>query len=719
MSSDSLARPIAGADGRLPIRAPSQSFLTTHIGAQMAKSVIEAAQQGIALDVALRPATPMPRAPGAKARGNAGRRSAADTDASPRGQRARQAAPPHSPLAAVSLSHAQRTRLLDGLERVIEGVFTHLPLKRARYGIDPVQRIRILRTQLGELGAAAFHNAVADIITRLRDAHTYYIGPAVLKGKVAALPFLIEMIGSANAPQYIVTKVARGVRAPFRPGVIVEYWNGVPIDRAVEMYSDREVGGRPDTERANAVVSLTLRSLQYGPPPDEHWVVVGYRTVTAAGTPTGPLREIRIPWRMIDPGEIHSPDAVGVARRRSAGGSRRAVALRRARAVNLATEAVRQAKMLLFAPASLLPKPTPSALVPLARRRKTTARTGVIETTIPEILKVTTIDAPGGPFAHLRIWGFDAEEDEFLDELLRIIPSLPENGCIIDIRGNPGGYIWAAEQALQLFTPNSIQPTRFSVLATGFTRAMAAVPGMRAELGPWRDSLEAAVRSGELYSQPIPITGPVDCNAIGQRYSGPVMLVADATTYSAGDLFTAGFVDNKLGPFICVGAATGAGGANVWDYRELSDALRGSPVALPPLPGGIGLSFAFRRATRAGDSEGVPIEDVGISGTPYAMTRNDLMQGNRDLIDTCVQALRQQPLTTLRAAVSSADRTIAVSTRGLDRLDVEFDGHPASTHLLRANDTLTITYGTSTRVVELTGFVEETVRQRRKLKTRR
>ena len=125
------------------------------------------------------------------------------------------------------------------------------------------------------------------------------------------------------------------------------------------------------------------------------------------------------------------------------------------------------------------------------------------------------------------------------------------------------------------------------------------------------------------------------------------MLVGDTNTYSAGDLFSAGFVDNDIGPFLCVGEATGAGGANVWDYDELRKALAGTAIALPPLTGGIGLSFSFRRATRAGPSEGLTIEDVGVAGAPYAMTRNDLLAGNGDLLMRCVALLRQQPLSAL------------------------------------------------------------------------
>ncbi len=76
-----------------------------------------------------------------------------------------------------SLSRAERLRLIEGIEAVIDGVYTHLPLKRARYGTDPVQRLRILRSQVDELTDDAFHLELADLVTRLRDAHTRYAGP--------------------------------------------------------------------------------------------------------------------------------------------------------------------------------------------------------------------------------------------------------------------------------------------------------------------------------------------------------------------------------------------------------------------------------------------------------------------------------------------------------------------------------------------------------------
>jgi len=605
-----------------------------------------------------------------------------------------------------ALAPFERRRLLDGIECVLEGVYTHLPLKRARYGFDPVQRLRILRSQIAELSDEAIHIELADTITRLRDAHTMYTGPKSLETKVAALPFLVEMIGAVSAPTYVVTKVGPGVDSSFKPGVVLEHWNGVPIDRAVLRHAEEEFGGRPDSQRAWSVQSLTLRSLRYGPPPDEHWVIVGYRTRDGAGA----KKEIKLTWRLVDPGDVDPMQGEGPT-------GTRAKALRRTRGVHPAAEAIRRAKMLLFAPHALTGKKAPAPkLVPLRGRVRRAPQADVIKTRLTKVLKAMSIDAPGGPFGYLRIYSFDKEPEPFIPELIRLIKLLPDRGLIIDIRGNPGGYIWAAEMALQLFTPHRIEPTRFSTLATPFTRQIAAIKDVAEDLAPWKPSLDAAVRNGELYAQAIPITDPESCNELGQMYGGPVVLVADSTTYSSGDLFSAGFVDNKVGPLICVGSATGAGGANVWSYGELRTALRGSAVTLPPLPEGIDLSFAFRRATRIGAKADTPIEDVSIAGTSsYEMTRNDLLNGNPDLIATCIKALKQLPFSRMIATVDTKARTIAVKTTGLDLLDVRFDGHSQSSRTVDDDSVLSVPYPARTKTVEIEGCLKGETRQRRRI----
>ena len=644
--------------------------------------------------------------------------------------------------APAKLPLAERLRLLAAFETVLGGVYTHLPLTRARYGFDPVQRLRILRSEVKSFDDNAFHVELAAIVTQMRDYHTRYTWPAAFAGKVAVLPFLVEMYGPDAAPTYVVTKVGKGLEAGFVPGVLLQHWNGVPIDRAVLRHSNEECAGRPDSLRAASLQSLCFRSLQYGPLPDEEWVVVGYRKPDANGQPTGPLKEVRVPWAVVDPQA--AADLINGGPSAPVGTSAQRLRLRRTRAVNPAAAAVRLAKMLLFAPEALVGR-TPAAVAHgvsgqakaasaikskskdsgKAKGSGSGSESGKekghslvatnIDTQFPDTLRVQSLQVPGGSIGYLRIWAFDTEPDAFVAELQRLIPSLSPDGLIIDVRGNPGGYIVAAERALQLFTPQPIEPVRFSVLATPYTRDMAALQGSGDELAPWKDSLDAAVRNGEPYSQPLPITDPADCNDIGQLYGGPVMLVADTGTYSSGDLFSAGFVDNRIGPFLCVGAATGAGGANVWEYADLRQMLAGTALELPSLTSGAGLSFAFRRATRSGPSEGLTIEDVGIAGEPYAMTRNDLLAGNGDLLLHCLALLRQLPLSAIEPALDKANRKWRLVARGLDRIDAFIDGHPVGSFAVAEGGTVEIGYAASAKRVEAVGFKGRALLQRRRI----
>ena len=63
---------------------------------------------------------------------------------------------------------------------------------------------------------------------------------------------------------------------------------------------------------------------------------------------------------------------------------------------------------------------------------------------------------------------------------------LPDRGLIIDLRDNPGGFIWAAERMLQLFTPSQVTPTKFALRATPLTTEMAAALSTRASSGRGR-----------------------------------------------------------------------------------------------------------------------------------------------------------------------------------------------------------------------------------------
>jgi hypothetical protein len=574
-----------------------------------------------------------------------------------------------------NLEALQRLQVVDTFIGLLEGVYAHLPLKRSMYAIDPVQRLRLLRQRAEGLDPVDFHYELAGIITGLRDAHTRYVGPPELEGRVAMLPFLVEAYGPATSPRYIVSKIAAdrslvGNSRTFRAGVEIRWWNAVPMDRAVDRHADDETGGRPDSRRARALESMTLRALQFGPPPDERWVVIGYLDLG------GNEREVRVEWRVVEP-----RSAVTSGRSTAGAGGRPATGDtptpggqgRRAFGIDPASEIHRRVKKLLFKP-ELWYADRRATVVPA--RPVAVADGEWLPTSMPDVLAAKVVPLRGRRFGYLRLWSFDVADDQaYLAEVVRLLAELPDTGLIIDLRANPGGLIWAAERMLQLFTPGAVSPTRFSLLATSLTRAMAAAPQNDPGLSSWRQSLDDAVANGEPYSLAAPITPVEACNDIGQVYGGPVVAIVDPNTYSAGDLFAAGIVDNQIGPVISVGVATGAGGANVWTPQDVSDALLGTAYEQGALPAGIGYTVAVRRATRSGAADGAAIEDVGVRGDyAYAMTRRDLVGSNQDLLSFAARHLLSLPRTRMTTNLPAAEGDpLLVRTSGIDRLDVVVD----------------------------------------------
>lgn len=593
------------------------------------------------------------------------------------------------PTGVGALTWGQRLDILDAWTQVLDGLYAHLPLKRALYGFDPIRAIAHLRYQVPNLDDLQFHRELTSLINRLRDAHTQYSGPQTLADAVATLPFLVESWGPPEDCHFVVSKVSdpRLIKDPyFRAGVTLEWWNGVPFARAVDLHAERETGGRPDARQARALESLTFRSLEYGPPPDEEWVVLGYRDVTSKA------REIRLNWRVVCPNRAPTASGKSGARLR--------------RGIDPAAEAVRRAKKLLF-----------NRQLWAEERALATAKgaRASLADRYKDFLTVRTVKTRNGTFGYLRIWSFDVDDDQrFIDAAVELIKELPQRGLIIDIRDNPGGFIWAAERLLQLFTPNPVAPTRFALRATPLTAAMAGARFNREELGPWADSLANAPATGEPYSVHLPITSVEQCNDLWQAYSGPVVVVVDANTYSSGDLFAAGIVDNRIGPLVCIGEATGAGGANVWDSDDVTAAMAAAGIPLPPLAKGANFTMSVRRAVRSGDADGVLIEDSGIAGQRYAMTYRDIFQKNRDLIEHCAALLAAQPVTQLD--VARIRGTLTITTLGLDHIDVFNDGHPVGAGIrLRQDGTLRVNLPTNAGVADVIGFDSNVVRQRRRL----
>jgi len=493
----------------------------------------------------------------------------------------------------------ERAALLALAQALLTDVYVHRQQKQARYGIDPVQQLRVLRQRMQQLSTRQFHDELTSIFTALRDRHTGYLAPAPYAGRAAVLPFLVESCaGPGGKPRYVVSKLARWCRADpdFRPGVQLSHWNGMPMDRAVQRNAESQRGANDDARTARGLASLTTRSLGHGMPPDDDWVVVTYRAA-------GGFKEARFEWRVIDAGGQADEN-------RPAVGS--------LIAHDPAGQTVQRARQQLYAPGRVADP--------------------WLETTKPSVFSARPLSARHG---YLRIWSFaDGDDDGVLAEACRLVSLLPPGGIVVDIRGNPGGNVPTAERLLQIFTAGQISPAGFSLADTDVTLAMSRADPH--ELGRWTHSLQAAVSTGEPYSQAFPLTLHEAANdlAAERRYPGPAALIVDPLTYSAADIFAAGFQDNDLGPVLGTARTTGAGGANVWTGAQIAERT-GDLESWPALPSsGAAFTVAVRRATRVGGRAGLPLEDIGVAvDEVHEPTQADLTHGNRDLLRAAVRLL--------------------------------------------------------------------------------
>ena len=574
---------------------------------------------------------------------------------------------------AGTLTLPERKLIVEQALVLLEQNYVHLPLKVAMHAVNPVQRLRLLRTQLTRQTAQTmgpewlFHREMASIFMSVRDLHTNYLLPKPFAGKVAYLPFVLEKATEADGDHYLVTSIVTGFTAPgFGLGVEVTHWNGVPIGTAVEINGLRLAGSNRAASLARGLDSLTIRPLIMQLPPEEDWIDVTYLTAD------GSTAETRVAWEVatnLPP--TTDLDAVSPASL--------------ANALDLDADERDRARKSLYHPEVVRLENEQTESGQLAEPQAVGAAD--IATTMPSVFRARTVTTSHGTFGQIRIFTFSVQDPVgFRDEFARLISLLPQNGLIVDVRGNGGGHLYASEFTLQTLTPREIVPEPVQFIATPLNLALCRRHQDGAEgidLGPWFSSLDQSVEIGATFSSAFTITPADGANEIGQTYHGPAVLVTDARCYSATDFFAAGWADHEIGPILGVDDRTGAGGANVWTHQLLMQLVGdrasepGSPYA--PLPKGANMRVAIRRGLRVGALSGTPVEDLGVAPTvQHAMTKADVLNGNVDLLEKAGEILAGLPVRQLAvtAAFTRVGLRVEITAAGLDRVDVYVNGRP-------------------------------------------
>lgn len=597
---------------------------------------------------------------------------------------------------AGTLTLEERRLIVDQALVLLDQNYVHLPLKTAMHAVNPVQRLRVLRRRLERQAQRTmppewlFHAEVSEIFHSVRDLHTNYLLPDPFAGKIAFLPFLIEQYSDAQGTHFMVTHVAEGFSAPgFTPGVEITHWSGIPISAAVDLNAARFAGSNAPARRSRGVQSLTVRPLRIHLPPFEEWVAVSY--IDQSGT----QHELRENWRIVEnlPPMVDA-DAISTA------------AL--AQGLDLDADEAGRAKVLLFAPRVVAQEQAAQANEPAPELRQ-----GEVATSMPKVFKAQHAETSSGRFGHIRIFTFNVDDPvSFLREFVRLIGQLPQSGLIVDVRDNGGGHIHAAEFALQVLTPRRIVPEPVQFINTPLNlricRKHQDASGI--DLGAWVPSMEQAVEIGATFSSAFPLTPEDGANAIGQQYFGPVVLITNARCYSATDIFAAGFQDHRIGPVLGTDENTGAGGANVWTHKLLSDLLEGDRATpYVPLPKGTGMRVSIRRTLRVGALSGTPVEDLGvIPDELHRMTRRDLLEDNADLFDRAGRLLkdRKPHAVSITNAVSvNGSLKLEVKATNVDRVDVYVDQRPyASVDLTDGRADVTVPVAAAARAARIDGF---------------
>jgi hypothetical protein len=454
------------------------------------------------------------------------------------------------PLAELSLvpifSREEMLRIIGQARFLLDNLFAHLPLKAALHAVSPVQELRLLESRIDDITELEFHHRLINLFVRIRDRHTKYESRLGLT--VATLPFRLERCFDGPRMLYIVANEVQQLGDPnFVKGVEVTHWNGVPIARAVEINGERLPGGNPEAQRALGERYLTQRPLSRFLPPDESFVRLTY---VSGGTP----REIEFAWSGLSFLDAVVPRTLTPAVPENLPGQ----------GIDETLWLVNQSRKALFAPRHFDRESLSAELQTEMTTMDVPPPELATTSTLPNFVFRSEI-TPHGTFGYVRIWDFGTDDaDVFLAEFVRIIKLLPQNGLIIDIRDNPGGYIKAGELLLQTLTPHHITPSRFHFRNTGLTRAMCE---RNTIVSRWFPSIRQAVLTGATYSQGFPIEGDnIDYNRVGQQYHGPVVLITSALSYSTSDMVTADFYDNEVGKILGVDANIGAGGANNWGH---------------------------------------------------------------------------------------------------------------------------------------------------------
>lgn len=512
---------------------------------------------------------------------------------------AAQAAPQVSPLSEIreqftvpAYSTQEQQLLADQAYLMIEKLFVHRDLKIADFGPlhDPVPRLEDLKKQASSLTPTKFHTAISAVFEDLHDLHTNYIAPAPLSCLTTFVPLRFESVRDAGKDIVVIAgkiNIASELVTGLSTGMRLRSIDGVGVESLLRELAQVSGGANPAAMRARAVQMLSMISHSTRPLPLNDLRRFEFER-------DGSVITRDLPWLgHFDPECLTSSDKTRPF-------------MPFAKAATMAVDDYQDRYIKIFGNPSLAGQPLPQSA----------ERAAALP--LDDIFVIKQVRTPAGVLGYIHLKTF-YWEDESID-LGTVIEAFRRSveddlkqaiGLVIDVRGNPGGNIVMAEKLVQLFAPGGVEPSTVRMVANNLNAEIFR----RANAGEnrWSATVESAMRAGKRYTDPLAITPISEANSIGQVWFRPVVVLTDATCYSACDLFAAAMQDNNAAAILGIHEATGAGGANVMEHSTFHAIFDGDAKnPFKTLPYQQDMRVAWRQTLRAGRAAGTILEDLGV-----------------------------------------------------------------------------------------------------------
>lgn len=612
-----------------------------------------------------------------------------------------------------TLSLVEKTTILGvAMQLLMEThIYPHLPYKEDLHpDVNPVERLNKIMPGLAGLHDLEFHSAILDAFSSVRDLHTAYFLPGDVRGAIAFLPFqvgfyAVQMTDGSTVRRYVVTRVMKTGTpegfGDFQPGVEILKVDICPPDLAVRQCSALRAGANEAAVVALGTSLLTLRPLStsgiaaWGKPPFDKPITstVHYRVPDEDGEEAEST--IVLPWGVgtgFDAGAALAGSAFSISQDLWESFQASKVLWCREELECVAGHGTQEGAA-DGTPETTAVTPSAPAMTTTIAPFETQFTGGVRVPGFVDPATLTSSQKPLAKFGYLRIRRFrSAAFDETAGLLadfrtaLEMLDTAAPDGLVLDIRSNTGGDINAAECMLQMLTAKHIQPARFHLANT--SSMLGVLRSVRDGTAPKSTIEDLKAWEGDADGIPLPegprltsgqhLTTEDQANATGQIYQGPVVLLTDALTYSAAEIFAGGFQDNGVGKIIGVDPNTGGGGANLWHYDDLVKNLPSLGLPERLSANDANMQIAIRRSSRLHlspppESALQFIEDIGVScDIPHDRTLDDMLSASPDLLKKACEVLAEQlvhRIDSLAVQVAGNTVTVTVTPQNITRLD--------------------------------------------------